>query len=197
MGSRDRSTDQGSDATWSGQSCSAGASVGIAFLDVLRWQLSCATDARYGWLAGLNDPQVGKALTLLHAEPARPWTVEELAKRVAISRAGLAKRFVDLVGETPMQYLTGWRMHLARRLLIESPLGLAEIASRVGYDSEAAFNRAFRRVAGVPPASWRKTKASAGHTEDEPMDRDTATRDSRIQPLVSTDAGEFVATPLD
>jgi AraC family transcriptional regulator, alkane utilization regulator len=169
----------------------------LLFLDVLRWQLSCATDARHGWLAGLNDPQVGKALTLLHAEPARSWTVEELAKRVALSRAGLAKRFVDLVGETPMQYLTGWRMHLARRLLIESPLGLAEIATRVGYDSEAAFNRAFRRVAGVPPASWRKTKASAEHPEDEQMGRNTATRDSRIQPLISTEAGDFIATPLD
>jgi AraC family transcriptional regulator, alkane utilization regulator len=138
----------------------------LLFLEVLRWQLSHATDGRRGWLAGLNDLQVGRVLTLLHAEPARSWTVEELAQRAAISRAALAKRFVDLVGETPMQYLTGWRMHLARRLLIESPLGLAEIASRVGYDSEAAFNRAFRRAAGMPPATWRKAKAAAKPAED-------------------------------
>jgi AraC family transcriptional regulator, alkane utilization regulator len=157
----------------------------LLFLELLRWQLSHATDGRRGWLAGLNDLQVGRVLTLLHAEPARSWTVEELAHRAAISRAALAKRFVDLVGETPMQYLTGWRMHLARRLLIESPLGLAEIASRVGYDSEAAFNRAFRRVAGMPPATWRKAKASAKRTEDEQWgkkDKDAA-RDYHHQTL--------------
>jgi AraC family transcriptional regulator, alkane utilization regulator len=146
----------------------------LLFMEVLRWQLSYVTEGRRGWLAGLNDLQVGRVLTLLHAEPARSWTVEELAQRAAISRAGLAKRFVELVGETPMQYLTGWRMHLARRLLSESPLGLAEIASRVGYDSEAAFNRAFRRVVGTPPASWRQAKASAQGIEDgQPGQRDT------------------------
>jgi len=138
----------------------------LLFMEVVRWQLSFVAEGRRGWLAGLNDLQVGRALTLLHAEPARPWTVEELAQRAATSRAALAKRFVELVGETPMQYLTGWRMHLARRLLSESPLGLGEIASRVGYDSEAAFNRAFRRVVGIPPASWRQAKASTQATED-------------------------------
>lgn len=85
----------------------------------------------------------------------------------------IAKRFVELVGETPMQYLFGWRMHLARRLLSESPLGSAEIASRVGYDSEAAFNRAFRRVVGTPPASWRQAKASAQVTEDAQLERES------------------------
>jgi AraC family transcriptional regulator, alkane utilization regulator len=169
----------------------------LLFLDVLRWQLSYATDARHGWLAGLNDPQVGKALTLLHAEPARAWTVEELAKQAAISRAALAKRFADLVGETPMQYLTGWRMHLARRLLIESPLGLAEVASRVGYDSEAAFNRAFRRAAGMPPASWRKAKASATHAEHEQISEDNSIPASPAQPPISAETGAFVAVPLE
>jgi AraC-like DNA-binding protein len=133
----------------------------LLFMEVVRWQLSHATEGHGGWLAGLNDPQVGRAIALLHAEPARAWTVEELAQRAAISRAALAKRFVDLVDETPMQYLIGWRMHLARRLLGESTLGLTEIASRVGYDSEAAFNRAFRRVVGTPPATWRQAKAAA------------------------------------
>ena len=135
----------------------------LLFMEVMRWQLRHATDERRGWLAGLNDPTVGRALSLLHAEPARAWTVDALAGEAATSRTVLAKRFADLVGETPMQYLTAWRMHLARHLLRETTLGLGEIAGRVGYESEAAFNRAFRRNAGSPPARWRDT----GHQEDE------------------------------
>jgi AraC-like DNA-binding protein len=131
----------------------------LLFMEVIRWQLRDAAGARRGWLAGLNDPQVGRALSLLHAEPARPWTVEELAQRAAISRAALAKRFVDLVGESPMQYLAEWRMHLARHLLRESTLGIGEVAGRVGYESEAAFNRAFRRLVGAPPATWRRAES--------------------------------------
>jgi AraC-like DNA-binding protein len=133
----------------------------LLFMEIVRWQLTLASDGRTGWLAGLNDPQVGRALALLHGEPARAWTVEELAYEAASSRAALAKRFVELVGETPIQYLTGWRMHLARRMLLESALSLAEIAGRVGYDSEATFNRAFRRVVGTPPATWREGKIAA------------------------------------
>jgi AraC-like DNA-binding protein len=131
----------------------------LLFVEVVRWQLSYVSAGHSGWLAGLNDTHVGRVLSLLHAEPARPWTVEELADRAGISRATLAKRFVELVGETPMQYLAGWRMHLARRHLRESTLGLAEIAARAGYESEAAFSRAFRRLVGVPPASWRQANA--------------------------------------
>ncbi|HEY7551496.1 MAG TPA: AraC family transcriptional regulator [Hyphomicrobiaceae bacterium] len=133
----------------------------LLFMEVVRWQLSYVSEGRSGWLAGLNDPHVGRALALLHAEPARPWTVEELADHAAISRAALAKRFVELVGAAPMQYLAEWRMHLARRLLRESSLSLAEIASRVGYESEAAFNRAFSRLVGAPPGTWRHTKGSS------------------------------------
>jgi AraC-like DNA-binding protein len=124
------------------------------FMQVLRWKLRGAGRGD-GWFAGLHDPHVGPALTLMHSQPARPWTVDALSKEVAISRAALAKRFVELVGESPIQYLTSWRMHLACSLLRESTLSLAEIAGRVGYDSEAAFNRAFRRRVGIPPASWR------------------------------------------
>jgi AraC-like DNA-binding protein len=126
------------------------------FLEVLRCQLRHSGDDNCCWLAGLNDAQVGRALAMLHAEPARPWTVEELAQRVAMSRAAFAARFVELVGEPPMQYLMAWRMHLARNLLREGRLSIAEIAGRVGYDSEAAFNRAFRRAVGAPPATWRR-----------------------------------------
>lgn len=116
-------------------------------------------------------PRAQRDLALLHAEPALAWTVEELAQRAAISRAGLAKRFVELVGETPMQYLTEWRMHLARRLLLERTLSLAEIAARVGYDSEATFNRAFRRVVGTPPAAWRQAKTAVRESIEALPDR--------------------------
>lgn len=134
----------------------------LLFMEVLRWQLRYLAEGRIGWLAGLGDPQVGRALAFLHAEPARAWTVEALAEEAGISRAALAKRFVDLVGESPMQYLANWRMHLARQLLRESGLGIGRIAERVGYESEAAFNRAFRRATGTPPATWRR-----GRTGDE------------------------------
>jgi AraC-like DNA-binding protein len=129
------------------------------FVEVLRWQLRYAAQGHGGWLAGLHDQQVGRVLSLLHALPDRPWTVDELAKEAAISRAALAKRFVDLVGQSPIQYLVAWRMHLARHLLRESTLGIGEIAGRVGYESEAAFNRAFRRLVGSPPATWRQASS--------------------------------------
>jgi AraC-like DNA-binding protein len=128
------------------------------FMQALRWQARHTADGYQGWLAGLQDPQVGRVLNLLHALPARSWTVDELAKEAAMSRAALAKRFVELVGESPIQYLAGWRMHLARHMLRGSTLGVGEIAGRVGYDSEAAFNRAFRRLVGAPPAAWRQSR---------------------------------------
>lgn len=136
----------------------------LLFMAVMRWQLHHAADERQGWLAGLNDPHVGRALALLHAQPARAWTVEDLASEAATSRTVLAKRFVELVGEAPMQYLAAWRMHLARHMLRETTLSLGEIAGRVGYESEAAFNRAFRRSVGAPPARWR----SAGAADEAP-----------------------------
>jgi AraC family transcriptional regulator, alkane utilization regulator len=138
------------------------------FVEVLRWQLRYAAQG-HGWLAGLHDPQVGRVLSLLHALPNRPWTVDELAREAAISRAALAKRFVKLVGQSPIQYLAGWRMHLARHLLRESSFGIGEIAGRVGYESEAAFNRAFRRLVGSPPATWRQAKVwSTGSNGSHP-----------------------------
>ena len=133
----------------------------LLFMEVVRWQLRYLPGGHSGWLAGLSDAHVGRAIALLHAEPAQPWTVEELADRVAISRSALAKRFVELVGESPIQYLAGWRMHLARHFLRESNLAIGEIAGRVGYVSEAAFNRAFRRAVGTPPAAWRRAAAPA------------------------------------
>lgn len=130
------------------------------FLEVLRWQFRYSPPGCGGWPAGLRDPHIGRVLSRIHESPQRPWTVSELAKEAAMSRAALAKRFVELVGESPMQYLAAWRMHLARQLLRESSLGIGEIAGRVGYDSDAAFNRAFRRIVGMPPAAWREGEVS-------------------------------------
>jgi AraC family transcriptional regulator, alkane utilization regulator len=141
------------------------------FVQALRWQARYTADGCHGWLAGLHDPQVGRVLNLLHALPHRPWTVDELAKEAAISRATLAKRFVELVGQSPIQYLAGWRMHLARHLLQEGALGIGEIAGRVGYESEAAFNRAFRRLVGSPPATWRQVNNSPTQRNNLPTQR--------------------------
>jgi len=153
----------------------------LLFMEILRWQLTYFSEGHRGWLAGLNDPHVGRALSLLHAAPAQPWTVEDLAKGAGVSRATLAKRFLELVGETPMQYLAGWRMQLARRELRDSTLGLAEISARVGYASEAAFNRAFRRHVGVPPASWRQANAAsiASRPANQEAARISTTSDQR------------------
>jgi AraC-like DNA-binding protein len=129
-------------------------------MEVLRWQLTYLSNGHSGWLAGLNDRHVGRTLSLMHADPSRAWTVDDLAREAGISRAALAKRFVDLVGDSPMQYLAGWRMNLARSLLRESNIGLAQLALRVGYESEAAFSRAFRRAVGMPPAAWRDANAA-------------------------------------
>lgn len=140
----------------------------LLFMEVLRWQLTYISEGHSGgWLAGLNDPHVGRALALMHAEPARAWTVEMLAQEAGASRSALAKRFVDLVGEAPIQYLASWRMQLARRLLRESNAGLAELAARVGYESEAAFSRAFRRAVGISPAKWRDAHADVSEPADE------------------------------
>ena len=112
-----------------------------------------------GWLAGVRDPQVGRALALLHGAPATAWTVDELAHKVALSRSALAERFTSLVGEPPMQYLTRWRLALAARMLREGREPIIRIAERSGYESEGAFSRAFKREFGVPPASWRRSAA--------------------------------------
>lgn len=137
----------------------------LLFMEVLRWQLTYLSSDSIGWLSGLNDPHVGRALSLMHGDPARNWSVDDLAREAGSSRAALAKRFVEHIGEPPMQYLTGWRMHLARSLLRESNIGIAQVALRVGYESEAAFSRAFRRSVGVPPAKWRDANAEVVETQ--------------------------------
>ncbi len=113
-----------------------------------------------GWFAGLRDESVGRALQRLHHRPAHAWSLEELAKEVGTSRSVLAERFTHLVGMPPIQYLTQWRIQLAASLLRSTKSSLAEVADRVGYGSEAALSRAFKRWVGVAPAHYRRAESS-------------------------------------
>ncbi|CAG1004856.1 HTH-type transcriptional regulator MtrA [Burkholderiales bacterium] len=132
----------------------------MMFVGVLRRYLEALAPGQTGWLAGLRDRFVGRALALLHEQPTRKWTIEELGESVGLSRSALHDRFVELVGQPPIQYLAQWRMQLASRKLVESTMNVAAIAQEVGYESEAAFNRAFRRTVGMPPAAWRRARAA-------------------------------------
>ncbi|MCC6848379.1 MAG: AraC family transcriptional regulator [Deltaproteobacteria bacterium] len=131
----------------------------LMFVEVLRTYMEALPAEQTGWFAGLRDPFVGRALQRLHAEPARDWSVEELGRAVGLSRSALVDRFHALVGQPPMSYLTHWRIQLATRLLCDSHASVATIGEQVGYASEAAFSRAFRRVVGKPPAAWRREAA--------------------------------------
>ena len=108
-----------------------------------------------GWFAALNDPIAGRALQLVHSDPARRWTVDELAREAGASRTVLAERFNAVMGQAPIEYVTGWRMQLASERLRNGNDSIGTIAADVGYESEAAFNRAFKRVTGVTPGVWR------------------------------------------
>jgi AraC family transcriptional regulator, alkane utilization regulator len=126
-------------------------------VDCLRQYARELPPGQRGWLGALQDPVLGRALTHLHARPAEPWTVSTLAQRAAVSRSVLADRFVQILGVSPMRYLAQWRMQLAANLLRDEPrLAHAEVAERVGYESEATFSRAFKRHLGVAPANWNK-----------------------------------------
>lgn len=114
-----------------------------------------------GWLAGLRDRFVGRTLALMHEQLAHDWTIDELGRRVGLSRSALHEHFVQLIGVPPMQYLAQWRMQAAARLLLETRATVATIALDVGYDSEAAFARAFKRLVGKPPAAWRRERDAA------------------------------------
>jgi AraC-like DNA-binding protein len=131
----------------------------VLFIEVLRIHMNEQADGRTGWLAGVNDRIVGAALRALHGAPARAWTLEDLARDAGSSRSVLAERFQQLVGQPPMQYLAQWRMLLASNLLARSNAPLARIAEEVGYQTDTAFSRAFRREYGLPPAAWRRRQA--------------------------------------
>ena len=112
--------------------------------------------ARKGWLGALQDAQIGRAIALIHREPERDWTVASLAAALAMSRSAFAARFTELVGEPAMQYVTRWRMHVGLTALRDEGATVAELANRLGYRSEAAFARAFKRVIGTPPGAIRR-----------------------------------------
>jgi AraC-like DNA-binding protein len=132
----------------------------VLFIEVLRLHMQEQGAEQRGWLAGVRDRHVGAALAALHREPARSWTLEELARTAGSSRSVLAERFQYLVGSSPMQYLAQWRMLLASNLLKRSQASMTRIAEAVGYRTDTAFSRAFRREFGVPPAAWRRTWAA-------------------------------------
>jgi AraC family transcriptional regulator, alkane utilization regulator len=134
--------------------------VDILFIQIVRAHLAAASGASSGWLRALGEPQIGAALSLIHESPAEAWTVASLAHRAGMSRSTFAGRFTELVGEPPLHYLTRWRMQKAAGLLREGRATLAEIADRVGYESEAAFSKAFKRWLGSSPGAYRKAARS-------------------------------------
>jgi AraC-like DNA-binding protein len=135
------------------------------FVDTLRRYITSLPEHQMGWLAGARDPVVGKSLGLLHTRVAHPWTIADLAGEVGISRSALVERFTKYLSEPPMTYLTRWRLQLAARSLEKTSRGVAEIAADVGYESEAAFNRAFKREYGQPPGRYRSDYKSPPVTE--------------------------------
>jgi len=136
----------------------------MLFVDAVRRYTANLPAGSSGWLAGLRDRIVGRAMALLHEHPAQDWTIEELGRRVGLSRSALHERFVELVGLAPMQYLTHWRMQAAARLLLDTQATVATVAQEVGYESEAAFARAFKRLVGRPPAAWRRDRTADTRT---------------------------------
>jgi AraC-like DNA-binding protein len=127
----------------------------LMFVEVIRLHMDQLANNNTGWLAGLRDPLVGRVLTLLHARPAHAWSLEELASDAAASRSALAERFTQIVGCPPIQYLTQWRMQIAAKRLADPGVKIATVAHEVGYESEAAFSRAFKKSVGRSPSQWR------------------------------------------
>lgn len=134
----------------------------LLLIEVLRLHLATAPAAEHGWVAALRDPVLAPAMAEIHAAPDRKWTLADLAASAAVSRSVLDERFRSLLGRSPIRYLTDWRMHLATDLLATTDYTVGSIARRVGYDSEEAFSRAFKRSQGAPPSAWR----SAHQSED-------------------------------
>jgi AraC-like DNA-binding protein len=133
----------------------------LMFVEVVRRYLAALPSEQTGWLAALRDPVVGRALALLHGAPAEHWTLARLARKAGGSRSALAARFTHFVGEPPMHYLARWRMQLAARMLVDGTDKVSAVAPAVGYDSEAAFSRAFKKAVGASPASFRNARARA------------------------------------
>jgi AraC-like DNA-binding protein len=133
----------------------------LLFVDVVRHHIETQPAGQANWLSALRDPHVGQALTAMHGDPERNWTIEMLAREAGLSRSALAERFTSHAGLPPMQYLANWRMQLAAHRLLDGGDSVASVAARVGYESEAAFSRAFKKIVGLPPGEWRRQKAAA------------------------------------
>ena len=129
----------------------------LLFVEAVRRYAESLPEGQTGWLAGLCDPYVARALALFHGDVARPWTVDELGREIGLARSALTDRFTRLIGVAPMHYLANWRMQIAAQKLRDTGASLAQIAEAVGYDSEAAFSRAFKKVFGMAPATWRRS----------------------------------------
>jgi AraC-like DNA-binding protein len=130
----------------------------VMFADLVRRYVEALPEDSRGWLGGLRDRHVGRALKLLHAQPARGWTLDELARQSGLSRSSFAERFTGFVGIPPMQYLQRWRLQMAASKLLDGVTSITVVAAQTGYESEAAFSRAFKRVLGEPPAEWRDSR---------------------------------------
>jgi AraC-like DNA-binding protein len=129
----------------------------LLFVEAVRRYAETLPEGQTGWLAGLREPYVARALALLHRDIARRWTVDDLGREVGLSRSALADRFIRLIGAPPMHYLANWRMQVATQKLRNTSASLAQVAQSVGYDSEAAFSRAFKKAFGAAPATWRRS----------------------------------------
>ncbi|HEY7617361.1 MAG TPA: AraC family transcriptional regulator [Terriglobales bacterium] len=155
------SVDQAGDSRAGGEAVLAKLSE-VLFVETLRAYIAHLPPEQTGWLAGARDAEVGKTLALMHRNPAHPWTIASLAKEAGVSRSVLAERFRHYLGEPPMAYLTRWRLQLGAQMLGTTSYSVAQIAAEVGYESEAAFNRAFKREFEVPPARFRGQARAAG-----------------------------------
>jgi AraC-like DNA-binding protein len=133
----------------------------MLFFEMVRRYVGRLPKGALGWLGALADPLVSRSLQLIHADPMRDWTVEQIAAASGTSRSVLAERFKAVLGQPPMQYLAVWRLQLATNLLRDATRSIAEVAGEVGYESEAAFNRAFKRHLGMPPGAWRQNHVAA------------------------------------
>ena len=131
----------------------------LLFVEAVRCYAAALPDQHTGWLAGLRDPYVARALALLHRDITRRWTVDDLGSEVGLSRSALADRFIRLIGQPPMHYLIRWRLQVAAQQLRNTSASLAQIAEGIGYDSEAAFSRAFKKAFGTAPATWRRANS--------------------------------------
>jgi AraC-like DNA-binding protein len=137
----------------------------LMFIEVVRSYIQTLSAGETGWLAGLADKHIAGALNAMHGTPAQAWTLEDLAKTAGLSRSAFAERFAQVLGQPPIQYLTEWRMQLATGLLANGKDSIAQIAAQVGYESEAAFSRAFKKLVGSPPAEWRRMHALRARDE--------------------------------